>query len=446
MTISASAAVKVSDAEGTAATLQPGTWKLGPTLKLRLPDAERAQELVPPVTFTSASGQLRYNHAYRGSLVLTSDGKQVTVVNNVGLEQYLYGVVPSEMPFDWHPEALKAQAVVARSYALAVRKSGGTFDLYPDTRSQVYRGVEGEKPSSNAAVDATTGQVLLYQGKVAVTYFFSTSGGRTAAINDVWNSQPVPYLVSVPDPYDSISPHHDWGPLAFSAAALRAKLKVPGKLVDLRTTINGSARVSSVTAVGTGGEATVAGADVRRILDLQSTWFRVGVLALDPLPAAAVPFGAVATLTGVGRSLSSVRLEQRAVGASVWQTVGALRSKAGRLDVAVKASAPTQFRLVSGPLTTEPTSLRVAPKVRLQVPSAPTALGGSVKPLLANAPVWIQRTNAAGAWTNVATTRIDERGRFSADLDVKAGTYRARVAPGRGWAAAFSPELQVVGP
>src|SRR5947207_7079919 len=80
----------------------------------------------------------------------------------VGLEQYLYGVVPSEMPFMWTPEALKAQAVVARSYALATRRTGA-FDLYPDTRSQVYLGVEHEKSSTSAAVDATAGQVVLYQ-------------------------------------------------------------------------------------------------------------------------------------------------------------------------------------------------------------------------------------------------------------------------------------------
>ena len=101
------------------------------------------------------------------------------------------------MPKTWLPEALKAQAVAARSYALAVRKTTGAFDVYPDTRSQVYGGVNAESPTTTAAVDATVGGVLTYGGKIATTYFFSTSGGRTAAINDVWKSAPVPYLVSV---------------------------------------------------------------------------------------------------------------------------------------------------------------------------------------------------------------------------------------------------------
>src|SRR6266576_2390114 len=152
-----------------------------------------------------------------GAVHTVTAGK-LRAINMVGLEQYLYGVVPSEMPFMWHPEALKAQAVVARSYAVATRRTGA-FDLYSDTRSQVYLGIEHERPSTTAAVNATAGQVVLYQGEVAKTYFFSTSGGRTASAEDAWG-EPVPYLVSVPDPSDSISPHHDWGPLVFTGAKL----------------------------------------------------------------------------------------------------------------------------------------------------------------------------------------------------------------------------------
>jgi stage II sporulation protein D len=446
VTVSSAGAVKLTDANGATGTLEPGTWKLGAGLKLQLPDTARPQQLVAPVTLAPTTAPLRYQRPYRGSLVLTSDGKRVTVVNNVGLEQYLYGVVPSEMPHDWHPEALKAQAVVARSYALAVRRTGGTFDLYPDTRSQVYRGVEGEWPESNAAIDATAGEVLLYQGKVAVTYFYSTSGGRTAAISDVWNSQPVPYLVSVADPYDSISPHHDWGPLDYTATGLGARLKVPGRLVDIRTNVNSSLRATSITAVGTAGQVTVPAADVREILGLRSTWFRVGVLSLDPFPAAAVPYGQSATLTGLGRHLGAVRLEQRLVGAGVWRAVGSVKPKTGRIAVGVKAAAPTQFRFAAGPVTTPPITLRVAPTVRLQVPTGPTALDGRVRPVISKAPVAIQRTRGNGVWATVARTTVDDRGTFAANLAVTPGIYRARVAPGRGWGTAVSAELQVLEP
>ena len=110
-------------------------------------------------------------------------------MNGVGLEPYLWGVVPDEMPDEWPAEALRAQAVVARSYALAVRRSSGPFDLYPDVRSQVYGGVAAEEASTTAAVNATAGRVLLYGGKVATTFFFSTSGGRTASVEDAWRGR-----------------------------------------------------------------------------------------------------------------------------------------------------------------------------------------------------------------------------------------------------------------
>ena len=297
MTIASAAGVKVRDADGVVTDLPAGTWKLGPGLKLKLPDADGPEALTGPLTFSATTLPLQLGgKAYRGTFVVSSDGKKVSVVNNVGLEQYLGGVVPSEMPFDWHPEALKAQAVVARSYALAVRKTGA-FDLYADTRSQVYRGIIAEKSSSNAAVNATAGQVLLYDGKVAVTYFYSTSGGRTAAISDVWKAQPVPYLVSVDDPYDAISPYHDWGPFPYAPAKLDKLFKVPGKLVDVETELNPSGRVSSLTAHGTEGDVTVDAGVVREKLGLRSTWFRVGVLALDPLPARAFPYSTLVPLS-----------------------------------------------------------------------------------------------------------------------------------------------------
>jgi stage II sporulation protein D len=445
MTIASSVGAKVRDATGATTTLPAGTWKLGPAMKMKLPTDAQARTQSGPLVFLPTTQPLQVNgRAYRGTFVVSTDGKKVTVVNNVGLEQYLYGVVPSEMPYRWHPEALKAQAVVARSYALAVRKTTGPFDLYPDTRSQVYRGYSGEQQSSNDAVNATQGEVLTYDGKVAVTYFYSTSGGRTAAINDVWNSQPVPYLVSVSDPYDAISPYHDWGPFPFTAAKLDKLLKVPGKLVDVETALNSSGRVSTLTAHGTLGDVIVKGTDVRRILGLRSTWFRVGVLALDPLSAKAAPYGSVTTLTGLGRGLGELKLEQRPVGGSVWASTATTKAKPdGTVSVAVKATAPAQYRLSSGGIVSGIATLVVAPTIRLKVPTAPTALGGVVQPAIENAPVQIQRSTGTG-WTTVVKVRTDAQGSFSASFAVVPGTYRARVAPGKGWAVALSPELQVV--
>src|SRR5919198_3373303 len=192
LTIGSADDFTVHDSTGETHDVAAGTYTLTPALKLRLLGEDKATALTGPVTFVPGSSPLALKRRYRGSIQVDVVGGKLRAINYVGLEQYLYGVVPSEMPFGWHPEALKAQAVVARSYALAVRKTGA-FDLYPDTRSQVYLGIDPERPSTNAAVDATAGKVVLYDGQVAKTYFFSTSGGRTASSQDVWGTA-VPYL------------------------------------------------------------------------------------------------------------------------------------------------------------------------------------------------------------------------------------------------------------
>ncbi len=168
-----------------------------------------------PIRFEPGASPLRVDgRAYRGTLTLHRSGARLTVVNRLPLDRYLRGVVPWEMPYYWHPEALKAQAVVARSYALATLKPTNLFDTYADTRSQVYGGIEAERVTTNRAIAATHGRVLLWDGAVATTFYHSTSGGRTAPVEQVWpKASPVPYLVSVPDPHDGISKHHRWGPV-----------------------------------------------------------------------------------------------------------------------------------------------------------------------------------------------------------------------------------------
>jgi len=284
VTISSSAPFKVTDGDGATHDLDAGSVTLTPALKLAV-DGLPAAALTGPLVFApaaSSTAPLTLDHPYRGSIQVTVSAGKLTAIDVVPLEAYLKGVVPSEMPYTWTPEALKAQAVVARSYALAVRKTGA-FDLYPDTRSQVYRGIDAEKPSTNAAVDATAGQIVTYNGKVATTYFFSTSGGRTASIQDAWpSSSPVPYLVSVVDPYDTISPYHDWGPFPFTAATLASKLHVPGKVVDVQTILNSSGRTASIVVKGTLGDVTVNASTARDVLGLRSSWVTAGVLSLTP--------------------------------------------------------------------------------------------------------------------------------------------------------------------
>src|SRR5204862_3816141 len=139
-----------------------------------------------------ANGPLTLKRPYRGQILVDLVDGKLRAVNIVGLEKYLDGVVPSEMPSNWSPEALKAQAVAARSYALATRQVGAPFDVFSDTRSQMYLGLAHESASTTAAVNATKRQVVLYNGTVATTYFSSTSGGKTES-SQGWTGTALPY-------------------------------------------------------------------------------------------------------------------------------------------------------------------------------------------------------------------------------------------------------------
>jgi stage II sporulation protein D len=441
LTVSSDDVLRVRDAAGQRYELDAGSYALGPGLKLKLRDGQ-PRPLPGPLVFSAELSPLKLDgKPYRGSLEIGSINNRLRAINAVGLESYLYGVVPDEVPDDWPAEALKAQAVVARSYALAVRKSG-PFDLYDDVRSQVYNGIDAEEPQTSAAVNATNGQVLLYGGKVATTFFFSTSGGRTADIADVWNVPPTPYLVSVPDPYDSISPHHRWGPFMFGAARLEKALGVKGKLVDVRTTLNRSGRVDQVIAVGSGGETSVPATDVRQRLGLRSTWFTVGVLSLDR-PLRPIVYGSAIQLTGRARGLPAVTLEQRGAG-GLWEKAGVVTPAAdGGFSVPLKPLASAEYRLASGTVRTAAVRVAVAPLVRLVPPQSTTALRGSARPVLPGATVVIERLQGT-AWTSAASATVDERGAFEARLQLTPGSYRARLAPGRGFAPGLSPVLNVV--
>ena len=213
---------------------------------------------------------------YHGDVeVRPSAGGGLTAVNAVSLDSYVQGVVPGEMPSLWHPEALKAQSVAARSYALTTDKGGPVFDQYPDTRSQVYRGVVSETSSTNAAVRATAGEVVKHEGKVAVTYFFSTSGGHTENVENVfYGGSPAPYLKGVPDPADKISPKHRWT-LNYSTSQLQAKLRpyVRGKLKAVKVRKRGvSPRVVAADVVGSKGTRRVTGTNLRQALGANDNW------------------------------------------------------------------------------------------------------------------------------------------------------------------------------
>jgi stage II sporulation protein D len=439
LSIGSDAAFTVKDAKGTAHTVAAGAHVLTPKLKLVVDDAQKAAGLTGPLTFVPGAFPLALgSHHYRGAIQIDVTGGRLRAINVVNLEQYLYGVVPSEMPYTWAPEALKAQAVVARSYALASRRSGA-FDLYPDTRDQVYLGLDHEEPSTNAAVDATASSVVLYNGQVAKTYFYSSSGGRTAAAQDVWGTA-VPYLVSVPDPYDTISPYHDWGPLVFGGRKLARALHVPRPVQDVQTALNSSARVATMTVLTPRGQQSFSGVALRRILGLRSTFFSVGVLALGA-PPAAVTYGSSTHLTGLARGLTNVLLQQR--NGAAWQTDGTVTPAAdGTLSVAARPSASTDYRLVAGKVATVPARVSVAAFVRITPPKTQTELRGYMRPAIAGAAVAVQR-QAGLKWTTVARGQTDANGAFDVQLQLANGTYRVRVVPRHGLVAGLSPVLLV---
>jgi stage II sporulation protein D len=211
---------------------------------------------------------------YRGAVEVRTEGAGVTAINVLDIDTYIRGVVAGEMPSSWPLEALKAQAVTARTYALATRKTSGLFDQYPDTRSQVYRGVTGESVRSDAAVRQTAGRILTYGGEPAVTYYFSTSGGHTENVEFSFvGSLAKPWLIGVPDPYDTQSPYHRWT-VNTSAASLDRALGAPGRFKSVKVLKRGvSPRVVRARVIGSAGSTVLTGPTIRSRLGLRDTWF-----------------------------------------------------------------------------------------------------------------------------------------------------------------------------
>ena len=432
-TFASTAAWTVVDAAGTKVALDPGAL----VLKANLTLADHP-ELQPPFTFVGKQPLIVGKVPYRGKLNVSSDGKLVQVIDTVGLESYLKGVVPAEMPSSWPAEALKAQAVAARSYALANVTTGRAFDLYGDTRSQVFGGVTAENAATSAAVDATKGQVVLYKGKVANTLFFSTSGGRTASAYESTGLN-VPYLVPVADPYDSFSPYHDWGPVLLDAAAVAKQFKLASPIADLQTTTGPSGRVQSVTVVSEDdSQVTMTANQVRGALELRSTWFTPALLQLLS-KSKTMTYGGALSLTGHARGVDAVSLEAKPFGLD-WAPVGDLLLDAdGAFATVVKPQIGTQYRLVWGDVRAGLAKIAVAVRVDATVQQGTAT--GTTTPVVQYAPTELQwSADGATGWQTVATSTTDDTGAFSlsAPTPETAGSYRVRVAPGHGLAPGLS--------
>ena len=214
---------------------------------------------------------------FRGALetVPTEEAAgSLNVVNALTVDNYVKGVIPNESPPSWPLAQLQAQALAARSFALTGAVGGNGFDLYNDTRSQVYEGLESEYRSSNDAADSTRGEVVMYGGEIATTMFSACSGGHTESIQNVFGGPAVPYLQGVPDPFDGACPLHKWT-LRFSGPEISSRLgaHLDGRLKQVVVTKRGvSPRIIEAKLIGTGGTTTVTGEQLEVALGGHDTW------------------------------------------------------------------------------------------------------------------------------------------------------------------------------
>jgi SpoIID/LytB domain protein len=362
---------------------------------------------------------------YHGKLVLRSQGGGVSVVNGLSLDTYLRGVVPSESPSHWPTAALEAQAVAARSYAVAELRPSSWYDLVPTTADQVYGGVRAERPRSDHAVYATLGQILTYGGRVARTYYSSSSGGRTEAVQDAWpGSAPIPYLRSVADPYDTYSPHHDWGPYDFSSSRLAGRLGLGSAVESVHVQQDGSLRAESVSfRTASGAVVTRSGAAVARALHLLSTWFSVGELQLSA-SSSHLLYGSRVTIAARAANVQGALLQERSAD-GVWSTV---RHVSQPTQLHFQPHSSTAFRLLAPGTNGTSVPVAVAPRVQVRAQSR-HVLTGQVSPQPdASVEVW---RLVRGQWHVVAHPVLDSTGRFRTPLRLLPIDYRITVAAGR---------------
>lgn len=212
---------------------------------------------------------------YRGKTRLIREGNTITAINHVDLEHYLYSVVGAEAVSSWPIEALKAQAVAARSYALYKRNSEANdiYDVDTTVSTQVYKGLDTEYTTTHEAVNSTLGQIMTYNNEVILAAFHSSSGGHTENVEDVWSS-PLPYLRAVVD-YDHQAPVFEWQQV-FPVHRIKSLVAGIGNIRGLQPVqMTPRGRVITMKVTGDRGTAMVSGKDLRKTLKLRSTLFRM---------------------------------------------------------------------------------------------------------------------------------------------------------------------------
>ncbi len=298
-----------------------------------------------PITLWTPSGSRSYRGILRAASPTRGSATRNTV-NIVSMDQYVMGVVPSEMPASWSPEAVKAQAVAARTYATWSRNQNFSryYQICDTTACQVYGGAGAEDSRSNAAVLATARQILTYQGRTAFTQFSASSGGWTSAGS-------VPYLPAKEDPYDGWDGNyvHDWS-LTVDAGKLERSYPSIGTLQRIRVTDrdgNGEwqGRVTSIVLDGSSADVTITGDAFRWAYGLRSNWF-----SIEPTPI----MTRWTRIGGTRSQLGAVRSGEFAVASGAAQLF-----QRGRIFYSPKTGAKelygpilTRYRKAGGPSST----------------------------------------------------------------------------------------------
>ena len=208
---------------------------------------------------------------YSGKINIVFRNNKILVINVLGVEKYLNSVVGSEMPHKWHIEALKAQAIASRTYALK-KTNNGLYDIDSTQTNQVYNGLESSTFKTRRAVRETRSLVITYKNKLINALFHSSSGGMTENSEAVW-SDPYPYLVTVKD-FDQKNPKIRWNK-EVSKSELKEIFPIIGGIQQIEVlNITETGRIKNLKITGTFGDKVITGKEFRSKLGLKSTLFR----------------------------------------------------------------------------------------------------------------------------------------------------------------------------
>ena len=287
--------IVVADSSGRKTVLAPGKHFISAKQGSLYADQKKLAGSRLSLTAADAKKPVLINaKKYRGSLTvrLNSNKKNLSIINTLPLEQYLYGVVAKEVMPLWPDEAIKAQAVAARSFALyhIQNPDAEEYDLKANEMGQVYGGIGAEHANTSKMVAATKGVAALYQGRPIQAFFHSSGGGYTEAASAVWGRD-IPYLQAVTD-YDKDSPRYAWTK-QFTKVQLERLLSQNGYNVGTLKGIRLSARtaapmkwtpdrgvsgrVKRLTFIGTKNSVTLDGNKARSLLGLDSTLFEITI-------------------------------------------------------------------------------------------------------------------------------------------------------------------------